>query len=132
IQKYRDLYLDPALRKGLCQTEEEIDSTIYAVLKGVTKCDAPVVPATTCTVSCDNSCTITSQELSTKRSLMLADMLPYTGQYSKETPAATTVDHSMYDRYNVSPANNPANQDPALVTTLLLQHPEYAKLQLAE
>jgi RHS repeat-associated protein len=56
--------------------------------------------------SCVGLCTNQSHKLDIIRSLMLSDMMPYTGQYA-QNPAL--VDHpSMFDKYNIfSTTNNP-------------------------
>lgn len=45
---------------------------------------------------CDKLCNTTSQLLSVKRQLMLADMMPYSGQYAKDTK-----ENDLYDKYNI-------------------------------
>lgn len=45
---------------------------------------------------CNNICNTNSQLLGSKRQLMLADMMPYGGQYALETGSGT-----MYDKYNI-------------------------------
>jgi hypothetical protein len=46
--------------------------------------------------NCDRLCNTTSQVLATKRTMMLADMIPYSGQYARDT--GTTA---MYKKYNI-------------------------------
>jgi hypothetical protein len=117
LQKYREQYL----AKGLNETEAQLAENLFNTLRNITKCDVPATEET-CT-----TCNTTSPELTTKRALMIADMMPYAGQYSKETGSGT-----MYDKYNINPATNPASQDPDLAETLLPQHPEYQRLLFAE
>ena len=53
---------------------------------------------------CNNICNTTSPLVSSRRQLMLADMMPYGGQYASETPLDPLVPGSgtsMYDKYNI-------------------------------
>jgi len=82
-------------------------------------------------LNCERLCNKTSQVVNTKRQLMIADMLAYSGQYSRELEEGTTPG-AMYTQYNIAPATNPAGSDPELAESLLPQHPEYARLLYAE
>ena len=82
-------------------------------------------------LNCERICNTTSQVTATKRELMIADMMAYSGQYSRELEAGETAG-PMYNQYNIPPATNPAGQDPVLAEALLPQHPEYQRLLYAE
>jgi RHS repeat-associated protein len=51
--------------------------------------------------NCNNICNTTSQLTSSKRQLMLADMMPYGGQYATEAPITTNNGTTMYNKYNI-------------------------------
>lgn len=55
--------------------------------------------------NCDKLCNTASQALPSKRMMMLADMMPYTGQYAKASGSGT-----MYDKYNIFSTVNGATQ----------------------
>lgn len=55
--------------------------------------------------NCNLLCGVTALETITKRELMLADMLPFTGQYAKDDLAGT-----MADKYNIFSTTTPATQ----------------------
>jgi RHS repeat-associated protein len=55
--------------------------------------------------NCDRLCDTASQVLATKRTMMLADMIPYSGQYARDT--GTTA---MYKAYNVFSTTNTTTQ----------------------
>ncbi len=48
---------------------------------------------------CASICNTTSQLINSKRQLMLADMMPYGGQYATQTPPGTGT--SMFNKYNI-------------------------------
>ncbi|WP_166437312.1 RHS repeat domain-containing protein [Niastella caeni] len=59
-------------------------------------------------LNCEKLCNTTSQVLATKRLMMLADMVPYSGQYAKETGSG-----EMYYKYNIfSTANTSSFSQP--------------------
>jgi RHS repeat-associated protein len=62
--------------------------------------------------NCNMLCNTTSQSLPTIRQMMLADMIPYSGQYAKQDATANTTAgvHSMYDKYNIFSENGLPNQ----------------------
>ncbi len=65
--------------------------------------------------NCDRLCTDVSKVQATKRQLMLADMVPYSGQYAQETGSG-----SMFNEYNIfktSPGNRPFYRYPKDVVT---------------
>ncbi|MEI6950354.1 RHS repeat-associated core domain-containing protein [Paraflavisolibacter sp. H34] len=144
LQKFREEYL--TLNKGICETEEQMVENLYATLKSITGCEATSGPdaCTACKaalttlqgdpelyeaakLSCERLCNEKSQELATKRSLMLADMLPYEGQYRKEGGSGP-----MFNKYNIPPTSHPESKDPEDVESLLKYHPEFNKLIYAE
>jgi YD repeat-containing protein len=49
--------------------------------------------------NCNRLCNSATSALSSKRQLMLADMMPYGGQYATETPPGSGT--SMYNKYNI-------------------------------
>src|SRR6185503_15766982 len=54
--------------------------------------------------NCNNICNTSSQLMTSKRQLMLADMMPYGGQYATETPPPPLVVGSgttMFNKYNI-------------------------------
>ena len=51
--------------------------------------------------SCNSICNNSSATLSSKRQLMLADMMPYGGQYATESPIDPLAGTTMYDKYNI-------------------------------
>ncbi|HKO81003.1 MAG TPA: hypothetical protein VJU78_11440, partial [Chitinophagaceae bacterium] len=62
-------------------------------------------------LNCDRLCNTTSQSLPTKRSLMLADMVPYSGQYGKELGTGTTM-YNKYDIFSTVNAGQPFYKKP--------------------
>jgi hypothetical protein len=69
--------------------------------------------------NCDLLCNSVSQNIPTIREMMLADMVPYTGQYASENAIEfsnppNSATHPMYDKYNVFSTLNstPANPKP--------------------
>lgn len=61
--------------------------------------------------NCDKLCNTVSQSLPTKRQLMLADMIPYSGQYAKETVTGTTM-YNKYDIFSTVNAGQPFYKKP--------------------
>jgi RHS repeat-associated protein len=71
----------------------------------------PVIPATTeaailaaftaGTENCNRICNTTSQLTASKRQLLLADMMPYGGQYATAVPIDIPSGTSMYNKYNI-------------------------------
>ncbi len=51
--------------------------------------------------NCNNICNTTSQVMGSKKDLMLADMMPYGGQYATETPPNPPAGTSMFNKYNI-------------------------------
>jgi RHS repeat-associated protein len=55
--------------------------------------------------SCNSLCNNISQTLASKRSIMLGDMIPYTGQYAKPIdslpPASNTNAYNLFKKYNI-------------------------------
>ncbi len=89
LQRYRDLYL----QKGLCKTQQNLIDSVYGALLTTSDCNNPTTPPSLPAF----------HRLTAIRSLMLSDMMPYTGQYAREIPLTGT---SMYDKYDIfSPAN---------------------------
>ncbi len=84
--------------------------------------------------NCNNICNTSSQLLSSKRQLMLADMMPYGGQYATETPPTPLMPGSpttMYDKYNIFSTGNsgqPFYQHPMTAN----QQPGYYKNNIGE
>ncbi|WP_315823143.1 hypothetical protein [Paraflavitalea speifideaquila] len=80
------------LQKGLCKTEQQLIDSLQTVMETITGCNTPVTPepCTTCQ---------TSQNLPTKRQLMLADMMPYGGQYAQDPQQA--VNNTTFQQYNI-------------------------------
>ncbi len=62
-------------------------------------------------LNCDRLCNTVSQSLPTKRSLMLADMVPYSGQYAKEVGTASTM-YNKYDIFSTVNAGQPFYKKP--------------------
>ena len=60
---------------------------------------------------CDRLCNKTSQNLATKRQLMLADMIPYSGQYAKEAVTGTAM-YNKYDIFSAAFAGQPFYKNP--------------------
>ena len=56
--------------------------------------------------NCNNICNTTSQIMASKRELMLADMMPYGGQYATEVPITTNNGTTMYNKYNIFSTGN--------------------------
>jgi RHS repeat-associated protein len=112
FENYRDSYWATAPNTPLSEIQESYD-------------EAKLI--------CDQLCSNTSsQEVATIRDLMIADMLAYTGQYSRELEEGETAG-SMYTEYNIDPVTNPAGSDPKLAEQILLpDHPEYDRLIFAE
>ena len=113
LQRYKDQYLE----KGLCKTAQQIIDSVQTVLKAETGCETPAAP-TTCeaclaaavnaadTAHCLKICGNTSHRLDVIRSMMLADMMPYTGQYAREEAPASDPEnvYGMFDIF--APGNN--------------------------
>ena len=82
----------------LCVKLQPIIDSVYAALLPASDCNA--APGTTPS---------TSQRLATIQSLMVMDMMPYTGQYAKDT--STIVSPTvMYTRYDIFSKATPATQ----------------------
>jgi RHS repeat-associated protein len=110
FETYRDSYLLTAPGTPLSEIQENYDEE---------------------KLNCERLCNTTSQVIHTRRELMIADMMAYSGQYSRELEEGETAG-SMYTQYNIPPATNTAGNDPELAEGLLSQHPEYARLLYAE
>jgi RHS repeat-associated protein len=91
------------LQKGLCKTEQQLVDSLKSVLEALTGCNTPA-PPDTCT-----SC-LTSQNLPTKRQLMLGDMMPNSGQYARGTGASSTF--NTYDIFSTVNAGQPFFRNP--------------------
>jgi hypothetical protein len=105
LERYKALYLV----KGLCKTEQELIDSVQTVLKTESGCDGtPVVltcasclagaTTTADSANCMKLCNNVSHKLEMIRSMMLSDMVPYTGQYAKEQAITGS---SMYDKYDI-------------------------------
>jgi hypothetical protein len=92
FEKYKDEYLD----KALCKSKQDLINSIYAELLTNYDCNDPATRAVPAT----------NHRLGAIRSLMLSDMMPYTGQYARENaPASGPV--AMYNTYDIfSTANS--------------------------
>ena len=88
LQTYKDLYIS----KALCKTEQQLIDSVTSVLLANSDCANPPAPYT---------CTTCISPLPAKRQLMLADMVPYSGQYARETGS-----DPMYNAYNIFATGN--------------------------
>jgi YD repeat-containing protein len=63
-------------------------------------------------INCTRLCntTTTSQTMPLKRQLMLADMIPYSGQYASQTAPSPPDGVTMYNKYNIFSTTNPSTQ----------------------
>lgn len=115
MQTLRDQYVST----GLCKDQQGIIDSIYNVLQAQTNCAVPKAACTSCGVN----------TLDVLQSEMLADMMPFSGQYAKD-PSTIVMQSNSYKAYDIfytnhfrSPSGGPyldaaGNPDASISSTL--------------
>ncbi len=106
LQQYRDNWL----AQGLCKTEQNIIDSVYSAMIIVTGCNADKPPVVACP---GNLCNTTiSRSLDILKQAMLADMMPYSGQYAVQLPATPSAMAAKYNIFSTSYSGQPFYKNP--------------------